>query len=71
MLSVGLSEFEIIELQNAALIEQIHVDTIVSVLSSLGQKPLDQPKFFFEFSSPVEFLELLAVQEMYVVFFFT
>jgi hypothetical protein len=64
MLSVGLSESQIIELNNAAIIEQIHVDTIVSVLSSLGQKPLNQPKFFFEFASPVDFIEILAVQEI-------
>jgi hypothetical protein len=66
MLSSGLSESEVIELQNAAIIEQTHVDTIVSVLQGLGQSPLNQPEFYFTFSSPVDFVEQLAVQETFV-----
>src|SRR5205814_427394 len=66
MLSVGLSQSEIIELRNAALVEQIHVDTLVKVLETMGQKPLEQPKFYFKFSSPVDFLQQLAVQEVYL-----
>jgi hypothetical protein len=65
MLSVGLSQSEIIELQNAAFIEQTHVDTIVTVLQSLNVQPLAQPQFFFHFSSPVDFITQLAVQEVY------
>lgn len=65
MLSVGLSETEIIEFQNALLIEQTHVNTIVNVLQSLGQQPLNQPEFFFNFESPVDFVEQLSVQESY------
>lgn len=68
MISVGLSETEVVELQNAAIIEQIHVDTLVTVLSSLGQQPLNQPSFFFQFSSPVDFIEQLAVQETYCTY---
>ena len=66
MLSVGLSETEIVELKNGAIVEQIHVDTIVQVLASLNIQPLNQPKFFFQFSSPVDFIEQLSVQEVYV-----
>jgi hypothetical protein len=66
MLSVGLSETEIVELQNGAIVEQTHVDTIVQVLSSLNVEPLSQPEFFFQFSSPVDFIEQLSVQEVYV-----
>lgn len=65
MLSVGLTQSEIIELQNAAFIEQTHVDTIVTVLQGLGVQPLAQPQFFFKFSSPVDFIKQLAVQEVY------
>jgi hypothetical protein len=65
MLSVGLTQSEIIELQNAAFIEQTHVDTIVTVLQGLGVQPLSQPQFFFKFSSPVDFIKQLAVQEVY------
>ena len=65
MLSVGLSQSEVIELQNSFVIEQIHVDTIVSVLQSLGVSPLNQPQFFFSFNSPVDFVEQLAIQEVY------
>ena len=68
MLSVGLSESEIVEFSNGAIIEQTHVDTIVSVLSSLGQQPLAQPTFFFEFSSVVDFVEQLSVQETYDIY---
>jgi hypothetical protein len=64
MLAVGLSGSEIVELQNAALIEQTHVDTIVTVLQSLGVSPLSQPQFFFSFSSPVDFITQLSVQEV-------
>lgn len=66
MISVGLSETEIVELQNGAIVEQIHVDTIVQVLSSLNVEPLAQPEFFFQFSSAVDFIEQLSVQEVYV-----
>ena len=65
MLSVGLTPSEIIELQNAAFIENTHVNTIVTVLQSLGVQPLPQPQFFFQFASPVDFIEQLAVQEVY------
>ena len=65
MLSVGLSESEIIEFQNSAIIEQTHVTTIVNVLQSLGSEPLSQPEFYFNFQSPVDFVEQLAVQEWY------
>lgn len=66
MLSVGLSETEIIELQNGAIVEQTHVDTIVQVLESLNVQPLNQPRFFFQFSSVVDFIVQLSVQEVYV-----
>jgi len=66
MLSVGLSQSEIIELQNAFVIEQTHVSTLVSVLQSFGVSPLNQPTFFFQFSSPVDFVEQLAIQEVYL-----
>ena len=65
MLSVGLTQSEIIELQNAAFIEKTHVDTIVTALQGLGIQPLAQPQFFFQFSSPVDFIKQLAVQEVY------
>lgn len=65
MLSVGLSQSEIIELQNSFVIEQTHVNTIVSVLQSLNVSPLNQPTFFFQFNSVVDFVEQLAVQETY------
>jgi len=65
MISVGLSEEEVILFQNAVIIEQTHVDTIVEVLSSLGEQPFNQPEFYFEFSSPVDFIEQLAVNEAY------
>lgn len=64
MLQVGLSESQIVELQNAFVIEQTHVNTIVSVLQSLGESPLNQPQFYFSFSSPVDFLVQLSVQEV-------
>ena len=70
MLSVGLSETEIVELQNGAIVEQTHVDTIVQVLTSLNVEPLNQPEFFFQFSSPVDFIEQLSVQEVYVSLIF-
>jgi len=63
MLEVGLSEFEIIQLENAVVIEQTHVDTLVSVLESLGQTPLNQPEFYFSFASPIDFVQQLAIQE--------
>ena len=63
MISVGLSESEVIELQNAVVIEQTHVDTLVSVIQSLGQQPLNQPQFYFSFESPVDFIVQLSVQE--------
>jgi len=65
MVSVGLSESEVIELQNGGIIELTHVETIVTVLNTLGVQPLAQPQFFFHFSSPVDFVEQLAVQEVY------
>lgn len=68
MISVGLSEDEVIEFQNAAVIEQTHVDTIVSVLQSLGETPFNQPEFYFSFNSPVDFVEQLAIQESYRLF---
>ena len=64
MLAVGLSQSEIIEFQNSFVIEQTHVNTIVSVLQSLGVAPLNQPQFFFSFKSPVDFVEQLAQFEM-------
>jgi hypothetical protein len=66
MLSVGLSESQIVELQNAFVIEQTHVNTIVSVLQSLNVSPLNQPTFFFQFNSVVDFVEQLSIQEVYV-----
>jgi len=65
MISVGLSEEEVILFQNAVIIEQTHVETIVEVLSSLGEQPFNQPQFFFQFNSPVDFIEQLAVNEAY------
>ena len=64
MLEIGLSESQVVELQNAFIIEQTHVNTIVSVLQSLGESPLNQPQFYFSFSSPVDFLVQLSVQEV-------
>jgi Ferritin-like domain len=68
MLAVGLSETEIIEFKNAFVIEQTHVNTLVTVLQSLNVEPLAQPEFFFSFSSPVDFVKQLAVQETYCPF---
>ena len=65
MLAAGLSQTQIVEFQNALIVEQTHVDTIVTVLESLGQKPLNQPEFFFSFSSPVDFVVQLSVQEQF------
>lgn len=65
MISVGLSESEVIQFQNAAIIEQTHVDTLVQVIQSLGQQPLNQPQFYFQFNTPVDFVEQVAVQEQY------
>jgi hypothetical protein len=65
MISVGLSKEEVILFQNAVIIEQTHVNTIVEVLSSLGQQPFNQPQFYFSFDSPVDFIEQLAVNEAY------
>lgn len=65
MLDVGLSETEVILLQNSVIIEQTHVNTIVEVLSGLGQQPLNQPEFYFKFNSPVDFIEQLGLQEVY------
>jgi len=65
MISVGLSESEVIQFQNAAIIEQTHVDTLVQVIQSLGQQPLSQPQFYFQFNTPVDFVEQVAVQEQY------
>jgi len=64
MLSVGLSQSQIIEFQNSFVIEQTHVNTIVTVLKSLGVAPLPQPKFFFSFSSVVDFVTQLSIQEV-------
>jgi hypothetical protein len=66
MISIGLSETEVIQFQNAAIVEQIHVDTLVQVIQSLGQQPLTQPQFFFQFNTPVDFVEQVVVQEQYL-----
>jgi hypothetical protein len=70
MLSVGLSESEVIQFQNSAIIEQTHVDTLVSVIQSLGEQPLNQPEFYFQFNTPVDFVEQVVVQEAYVPYSF-
>ena len=67
MISIGLSEEEVIQFQNAALVEQTHVDTLVQVIESLGQQPLNQPEFFFNFNTPVDFVEQVVIQETYVL----
>src|SRR5579859_6945384 len=65
MVKAGLSESQIIELRNAFVVEQTHVEVIVTVLQSLNIQPLNQPVFFFQFNSIVDFIQQLAIQEVY------
>jgi hypothetical protein len=68
MVSVGLSVSEVTEFANALIIEQTHVDTLVTVIQSLGEQPLGQPEFYFSFESPVDFVEQLCIQEQFSSF---
>jgi len=63
MIQAGLSVDEVTEFQTAFVIEQTHVNTLVSVLQGLGQSPLNQPEFYFSFQSPLDFVEQISVQE--------
>jgi hypothetical protein len=67
MIAAGLSASEVVEVQNGFIVESTHVTTLVSTLQSLGQQPLNQPQFFFSFSSASDFIEQLAVQELYIL----
>lgn len=64
LIAAGLSASEVVQIQNGFIVESTHVNTLVSTLQSLGQQPLNQPQFFFSFSSAADFIEQLAVQEL-------
>jgi hypothetical protein len=70
MIAAGLSVSEVVQIQNGFIVESTHVTTLVSTLQSLGKQPLNQPQFFFSFSSAADFIEQLALQELYILLFF-
>jgi hypothetical protein len=64
MINAGLSSSEVIQIQNSVIVENTHVTTLVSTLQTLGQAPLNQPQFFFQFNSVADFITQLSVNEV-------